>query len=215
METIDREKAIDLAAREGSQIELAVAELKIRSQDDYVTATTLVSRIVTALKKLKETEAFFTKPLKEQVDAIKAKFAPLRAPLETAEASAREKMRGWLRDEEMRQQAEQRKRDEDYRRQQREAKKLGEDAPERPLAVQEPPKTVKTAAGSSTAVKVPAHKIVDLAKVPEKYLKPRELSIVAVNAAIRAAEAAKPGADVTQLIPGLVCIWEFSTKIQA
>ena len=175
---------------------IATAErFEIKTEADLKSMTDTLSRIKLALKELDTERKSLVAPLNHQVKFINDKYKPLSDALEKARRICEGKAIDYHRAEEERIRKEQSelRRQETLRQKEIERKqaklaakgievKLSEQPTEK-ITLDAPAKTTVGIYSKMTIKKTPAFRLVDISKVPEKYLL---LNEVAVNAAARA-----------------------------
>lgn len=170
-------------AREQTEI---ASKVSVADEASNASASVLVVNLTKARKGLEDLQGFFSKPLNDRKTLVLGVFKRLIADPQGQEDRLRREMGAWWQKQENDRLEKEAKAKAAREKQERDAAKLGRSAPKfvAPPPEPEPVKTVYTENGQSNVKLVWGFDIEDVSKVPEKYLKPREVARSAVMAAI-------------------------------
>jgi len=146
--------------------------IQIDSSESYAQANEFLVRAKVELEKIENTRLFFTKPLNEQVKKINTLFNPQYERVEAVMNLVKSSMSGYLMVQEKKRIEEEAKLQEQFKKKQEKAIANGKliDFDVAPVIPQLDTK-VETKSGSTVARKVWKFKVVDIKKVPRKYLR--------------------------------------------
>jgi hypothetical protein len=147
-------------------------KIVVANQEDVVKATDFLGGVKARRKKIEELRTMFVKPLNDHVKTINAMFKEQDAPLEQIESKVKRSIADFKLEEDRKARIEearlQKIRDEaDKKREEKGQEKILTPV----KTVERSEQTVSTDAGRSTAKKVWKFRVVDLDKVPRKYLR--------------------------------------------
>lgn len=198
--------------------------LTVATKEDADRAGLLIKEVGRHRRELDEARKKLTKPYRDAEDLVNAKVGEYMAPLESAEAALKAKIRAWTIEDENRQRAEAeaaRKAREEYDRQQRaaaaeqarleaEAKKAGQAPPPPPPPVDPPPAPIVPAASKKKSAVAGVRRTRKVrSKVTDPQLVPRDLCRPDLDLCQALAEAriSKDTAEIGQefsIAPGVV-----------
>lgn len=182
------------AAAVSSSLTAKAEALTITTDQDAEGASGLLKEIADAKKGLETKRTGLVKPANDFVKSINTLFKSLASPIEQADSAIRSKLLKYRQDQAEIARKEQERLNKLAAQQQvrldKKAEAKGVEAPTIVAPVVAPPP--KTVAGV-TARKVTKCRVVDAAKVPDRF---KRIDEVALNAAVRAGERDIPGVEV-------------------
>jgi len=186
---------------ETNKVVAAANAVVVDSNEGMQEATNILSWIAGAKKQIEAKRVFFTKPLRQQVEAINAMFKDYVAPLEQADKTLRGKILTYRHEQERIRRAEQEHMqkllEKEQKRLEKQAEKRGMPPPPPVVApvVEAQPKTVRSEMGAVSAKKVWDFEIEDADKIPRAFMIPNEK---AIRAAVKAGVRSLPGVRIFQ-----------------
>ena len=201
------EKQIQKAENKVSLLVEKADSFIVESKEDVTGASEFLKKIKEAEKRIEDKRLEFTKPLNQSLKAINDTFRKLKEPLGHAKRLLSDKVLSWRETEQAKVRIEEEKRrkiEEEKIRKIMEARKNAKSEEEKRELVEEiieseEPKSEveepESTIGNTRARKVWSFKVMDFAKVPDKY---KSINQVEVNADIRAGERDIAGLKIYQ-----------------
>lgn len=179
------EKRAELATTNSSATHGLIWAQKLVIKTPEVEASALEALAISrkAVKKLEEFRKFLVKPIKDHAKKIDDLFKTKARPAKETDTILTEKINRFREQVEADRQAEEEKKQAEWEKENKAARQLGGDAPEREAPQMEAPKqeTARTSSGSVSTRKVWDFELEDLSKVPDAY---KQLNTAQVRQAI-------------------------------
>ncbi len=195
---VERVSEFEVKAREIEE----TANSLVVDEAGSVTATEILGQIASIKKRAEEVRKTLVKPLQDKVNEINARFKEALQPVVNADAVLRAKLQAFREKQEReRREAEERLRklmEKEQKKAEKKAEKKGEAPPPPPPmpVLPEPPRAIKTEAGTVFTKKVLKWRVVDFAKVPDEY---KMIDDKAVNTAIKYGTREIPGLEIYEV----------------
>lgn len=181
-------KEVSVVRQQATKALTAANELTIKSQEDMVKATDVLSKIKSVGKMVKERKELITKPLMESLNSVRELFKPIESTHADAERIIKGKILAWQEAEDTRQEKEKLAIANRVEKGTMKAKTAVAKM-EKIVPVQT---TTQGKVGSVTTRIVKKYRVVDESKVPREYLTP---DMVKITEALKAGQVV-PGAEV-------------------